>query len=167
MRYFIGLGANLGDPRASLRAALEKLAKLGTVCGRSLLYASEPVGPPQPRYVNAALCLDTALAPAELMSHALEIERALGRDRRREERWGPRLVDIDLLLAGERGELVTCEPGLELPHPRLHERGFALAGVAELAPNLVHPTQSKTLGALWQVAHSAEPQSVIALEERL
>lgn len=167
MRYFIGLGANLGDPRTSLRAAVEKLAGLGTVCGRSLLYASEPVGPPQPRYVNAALCLDSALAPSELMSRALEIERALGRDRRQEERWGPRLIDIDLLLAGAHGELVMREPGLELPHPRLHERGFALAGVAELDAGLVHPTTGRTVAALWQAAQLAAPRAVIALEERL
>jgi 2-amino-4-hydroxy-6-hydroxymethyldihydropteridine diphosphokinase len=167
VRYFIGLGANLGDRPALLRAATARLGELGTIRGRSHLYASEPVGPPQPAYLNAALCLDSALEPQALLNQALAIERSLGRDRRVEQRWGPRHIDIDLLLAGERGELVLNAERLTLPHPRLHERGFALVGVAELDPTLVHPLLHETVGALWRRAETAAPRAVSAPGEPL
>jgi 2-amino-4-hydroxy-6-hydroxymethyldihydropteridine diphosphokinase len=137
-RAYVGLGANLGDRSAMLRAALEQLA---AEPGVSLVAASsvretDPVGPvDQPRFLNAAAALDTELSPRELLDRLLGIERRLGRTREGP-RFGPRTIDIDLLLYGEER---LDEPGLELPHPRLHERLFALEPLFELDPSLVVP----------------------------
>ena len=137
-RAYVGLGANLGDRSAMLRAALEQLA---AEPGVSLVAASsvretDPVGPvDQPRFLNAAAALDTELSPRELLDRLLGIERRLGRTREGP-RFGPRTIDLDLLLYGEEW---LDEPGLELPHPRLHERLFALEPLFELDPSLVVP----------------------------
>ena len=137
-RAYVGLGANLGDRSAMLRAALEQLA---AEPGVSLVAASsvretDPVGPvDQPRFLNAAAALDTELSPRELLDRLLGIERRLGRTREGP-RFGPRTIDLDLLLYGEER---LDEPGLELPHPRLHERLFALEPLFELDPSLVVP----------------------------
>jgi 2-amino-4-hydroxy-6-hydroxymethyldihydropteridine diphosphokinase len=137
-RAYVGLGANLGDRSAMLRAALEQLA---AEPGVSLVAASsvretDPVGPvDQPRFLNAAAALDTELSPRELLDRLLGIERRLGRTREGP-RFGPRTIDLDLLLYGEER---LEEPGLELPHPRLHERLFALEPLFELDPSLVVP----------------------------
>jgi 2-amino-4-hydroxy-6-hydroxymethyldihydropteridine diphosphokinase len=149
VRYWVGLGANVGQCEATLRKAAAELATLGTIVARSRIYASEPVGgPPQPPYRNAALILDSTLDPPGLLGRTQQIERELGRDRGREVRWGPRPIDLDLLLAGDAGDAVVRLPGLELPHPRLHERAFALAGVVELSPDLVHPSLRRPLQTL-------------------
>ena len=153
MRYWIGLGANLGDRLTTLREATARLAAHGTVVGRSRVFASAAVGgPPQPPFLNAAVALESALEPQAMLAACHAIERALGRDRAREVRWGPRTLDLDLLLAGARGEQVTSLPGLALPHPRLHERAFALAPLADLDATLVHPAVGTTITALLQDA---------------
>ena len=155
MRYFIGLGANLGDRLTNLREAAHRLEALGTVLGRSRVYAAAPVGgPPQPPYLNAAVLLESALAPLELLGRTQEIEDALGRDRAHEVRWGPRTLDIDLLMAGAHGELIVDEPQLRLPHPRMKERGFALAPLVDLDPTLIHPVLGRPLKALIAAAHA-------------
>ena len=98
---------------------------------------TDPVGKvDQPRFVNAAAELETSLAPGELLDRLLEAERALGRDRAKEERWGPRTLDLDLLLYGD---VTIDEPGLEVPHPRLAERAFVLEPLLELDPDLRLP----------------------------
>lgn len=149
VRYFIGLGGNLGDRAARLREAAEGLRALGEIRGRSRIYSTEPVGgPPQPPYLNAALELVSPLPPTDLLARTQDLERQLGRDRSSEVRWGPRCIDIDLLLAGDHGELMLTLPGLSLPHPRLHERAFALAGLVDLDRDLVHPTVARPLVAL-------------------
>ena len=152
MRFILGLGANLGDRTSTMREAVRRLGELGTVGRRSRIYSSAPVGgPPQPPYHNAAVELHADLDPMELLAQTQTIERALGRDRTTEAgsvRWGPRPIDVDLLLAGAHGELELHLPGLTLPHPRLHERAFALAGVVEIDPDLVHPTLKRPLTAL-------------------
>jgi 2-amino-4-hydroxy-6-hydroxymethyldihydropteridine diphosphokinase len=131
-RAYVGVGANLGDREATIRAALEALPGL---VGVSKLRETDPVGVvDQPPFLNAAAVLETELAPRELLDTLLAVERELGRERR--ERWGPRTIDLDLLLYGER---VVDEPGLAVPHPRLHERRFALEPLAELAPDAVVP----------------------------
>ncbi|MCU1277637.1 MAG: 2-amino-4-hydroxy-6-hydroxymethyldihydropteridine pyrophosphokinase [bacterium] len=156
MRYFIGLGANLGDRLTSLREATRRLDALGSVVARSRIYAAAPVGgPPQPPYLNAAVALDCALAPLALLSCLHEIEDALGRDRANEVRWGPRTLDLDLLMAGAHGELIVDEPTLRLPHPRMKERGFALAPLIELDATLMHPELARPLKALLSAAHAA------------
>ena len=135
----VALGSNLGDREANLRAAIERLraARGITVEAVSAFRETEPVGVvDQPRFVNAAVAVETDLSPRSLLRRLLEVERALGRTRDRETRYGPRLIDLDLLLYDE---LLMDEPGLTLPHPRLHERRFALEPLAEVMPGVVIP----------------------------
>jgi 2-amino-4-hydroxy-6-hydroxymethyldihydropteridine diphosphokinase len=137
-RAYVGLGANLGDREATLGRAIELLGERPgvDVVAVSSFRETDPVGYlDQPRFLNAAVGLDTSLTPQELLAALLEVERELGRVREGP-RYGPRTVDLDLLLIDD---LVLAEPGLELPHPRLHERVFALEPMAELDPQLVVP----------------------------
>ena len=137
-RAYVGLGANLGDRAAMLSRAIDVLgATPGVeVVAVSTLRETEPVGYlDQPRFLNGAVALETTLAPRELLERVLAVERELGRTRDGE-RFGPRTVDLDLLLYGD-AEL--DEPGLAVPHPRLHERHFALQPLHELDPELVVP----------------------------
>lgn len=139
----VGLGANLGDPIATLRAAVRALP----VARVSGAWLTAPVGPvaDQPPFVNAAAQLATELAPRALLAELLALEARFGRHRAAEQRQGPRALDLDLLLYGDR---VVDEPGLVVPHPRLHERAFALAPVAELlGRDFVLPRVGRTLGA--------------------
>jgi 2-amino-4-hydroxy-6-hydroxymethyldihydropteridine diphosphokinase len=128
----LGLGGNLGDRRANLAAAVNAVAehpdvRLEAVSG---LYETPPWGKTdQPAFLNAALRIETRLAPRTLLDAILDIERRLGRQRG--ERWGPRTVDIDVLLYGDAA---IDEPGLRVPHPRLTERAFALAPLADVLP---------------------------------
>src|SRR5262249_18688662 len=129
---YVGLGANLGDrEKKILRAAeLIEARRLSTV------RETEPWGlVDQPRFLNAVAELDTKVTPRELLDRLLEVERTLGRVREGP-RWGPRAIDLDLLLYGAR---TVDEPGLHVPHPRLHERLFVLEPLAELAPDVVVP----------------------------
>jgi 2-amino-4-hydroxy-6-hydroxymethyldihydropteridine diphosphokinase len=133
---YIGLGANLGDREENLRAALDQLGTLGPLRVSSFR-ETDPVGvTDQPRFVNAVAELETDLTAEGLLERLLEIERELGRDRSREERWGPRTIDLDLLIYGDEE---IEEPGLTVPHPRLAERAFVLEPLHELAPDLVLP----------------------------
>jgi 2-amino-4-hydroxy-6-hydroxymethyldihydropteridine diphosphokinase len=133
---YIGLGANLGDREENIRAAIERLAELGALLVSSFR-ETDPVGvTEQPRFVNAVAELETELGASALLGQLLEIERELGRDRSREQRWGPRTIDLDLLLYGDE---VIDEPGLTVPHPRLAERRFVLEPLHELAPDLALP----------------------------
>jgi len=147
---YLGLGTNLGDRRAYLTGAREALSVLPqtTLAGCSHLYRSEAVGGPegQPDYLNAVLALSTGLTPQTLLKNCLEIEQRSGR--RRDERWGPRTLDIDLLLYGRR---VIESPELTLPHPRLHLRRFVLQPLLELAPGLHHPLLERPLVQLLDV----------------
>jgi 2-amino-4-hydroxy-6-hydroxymethyldihydropteridine diphosphokinase len=135
---YVGLGANLGDRAATLAHAIELLGgRPGIeVVAVSSFRETDPVGfLDQPRFLNAAVAVETSLEPEALLAALLDVERELGRVREGP-RFGPRTVDLDLLLYGA----VTLErPGLTLPHPRLHERAFALAPLSELDPELVVP----------------------------
>lgn len=156
MRYFIGLGANLGDRLTTLREAVRQLEAFGAVAKRSRVFAASAVGgPPQPSFLNAAIALDSELPPLELLARAQEVEAKLGRAREEEVRWGPRTIDIDLLMAGARGELIVAEPALRLPHPRMKERGFALAPLIDLDATLMHPELMRPLTALVTPAQQA------------
>ena len=129
---YIGLGSNLGDRGATIEAAIAALPGLVAV---SRLRETAPVGVlDQPPFLNGAAAIETTLSPRELLTTLFAIERELGRERR--QRWGPRTIDLDLLLYGEA---VVDEPGLTVPHPRLHERRFALEPLHELDPELVVP----------------------------
>ncbi len=113
----------------------------------SRLIETDPQGPPgQERYLNGAVAIDTALPPRGLLEALLAIEAALGRDRASEPRWGSRTLDLDLLLYGD---LVLDQEGLRVPHPRLHERAFVLAPLAEIAPEAVHPVLRQTAASLY------------------
>ena len=145
---YLGLGSNLGDRRRNLRAALERLAPLVRIEAVSSLYETEPVGPhDQPSFYNAVCRGATELSPQELLRHVQEIERALGR--RPSGRWGPRLIDIDLLLYGDS---IVDEPGLTVPHAELANRAFVLTPLAELAADLRHPRLGRSMGSLAEEA---------------
>lgn len=134
---FLGIGSNLGDREGHLRRALDLLAAEEgiEVVAVSTLRETEPVGPvEQGPFLNGAVQVSTELPPRELLERLLDVEQRLGRVR--SERFGPRTIDLDLLVYGDE---VVDEPGLMLPHPRLHERRFALEPLAELAPGLVLP----------------------------
>jgi 2-amino-4-hydroxy-6-hydroxymethyldihydropteridine diphosphokinase len=136
-RAFVGIGANLGDPVAQVRGAIAALGRLPVtrLLAASSLYRTAPVGYlDQPEFVNAAVLLDTGLAPRALLAALREIEAEAGRARTFKD--APRVLDLDLLLYG--GEAID-EPGLAVPHPRLHERAFALAPVVEIDPDCVIP----------------------------
>jgi 2-amino-4-hydroxy-6-hydroxymethyldihydropteridine diphosphokinase len=135
---YVGIGSNLGDRETTIARALELLddPPAVLVAGVATLRETEPVGVvDQPPFLNTAVRLDTTLGARELLDRLLAVERSLGRVRTGE-RWGPRTLDLDLLLYGDA---VLEEPGLTVPHPRLHERRFVLEPLHELAPDLVVP----------------------------
>jgi 2-amino-4-hydroxy-6-hydroxymethyldihydropteridine diphosphokinase len=137
-RAYVGLGANLGDREDTIHRALELLRADSAVrlVAVSSLRETDPWGPvEQPSFVNGVAAVETALRPRELLDRLLEVERALGRTRDGP-RFGPRTIDLDLLLYDD---VRLDEPGLTLPHPRLHERRFALEPLAELDPGLEIP----------------------------
>lgn len=148
-RAHIALGANLADRAAAIRAAIDALARHPaiTLIAQSSLHDTDPLGPAdQPRYLNAAIAIDTTLPPRELLALLLSIEQSLGRDRSTQSpRWGPRTIDLDLLT---HDAAILDEPGLTLPHPRMHERAFVLAPLAEIAPDLLHPILRRTISDL-------------------
>ncbi|HME92461.1 MAG TPA: 2-amino-4-hydroxy-6-hydroxymethyldihydropteridine diphosphokinase [Myxococcaceae bacterium] len=142
---YIGLGANLGDREQQLLAALESLSHIdaAAVLRCSSLYESAPMGPPQPRYLNAVVELECALAPLSLLAILKQIELDLGRTK--SERWGPRAIDLDVLLWGEQ---VIAEARLQVPHLELHRRRFALEPLCELNPNARHPVLGESVSNL-------------------
>ncbi len=137
-RAYVGLGANLGPREVTLLRAVDLLAaEPGVeVLVVSRLHETEPVGnTDQPEFLNGAVAVETTLSPRELLDALLRVERELGRVRDGE-RWGPRAIDLDLLVYGDE---ILDEPGLSLPHPRLHERRFVLEPLVDLEPDLVIP----------------------------
>ncbi|PZA05903.1 MULTISPECIES: 2-amino-4-hydroxy-6-hydroxymethyldihydropteridine diphosphokinase [unclassified Meiothermus] len=142
MKAYIALGSNLGDRAGYLLLALSRLSHLPrTRLSRlSQVYQTDPVGPPgQGPYLNMVAEVEAGLEPQALLQALLEIEKSLGRERTA--RWGPRTLDLDLLLYGQE---VIETPGLILPHPRLHERAFVLAPLCDLIPEARHPSLGMT-----------------------
>jgi len=141
----VALGSNLGDRAGFLLGAVAALSA-GPLCDLTLspIYETAPLGPPsQGPYLNAVLAGRTSLSPRALLDELLAIENYFGR--KRGERWGPRTLDLDLL---DYAGLVVDEPGLQLPHPRLHERSFVLTPLADVAPSWRHPLLDKTASDL-------------------
>jgi 2-amino-4-hydroxy-6-hydroxymethyldihydropteridine diphosphokinase len=169
---YIGMGANIaspaGPPERTLAAAVQELARLGRVECQSSLYSTKPVGfANQPRFVNAVVGLETPLGARELLDALLGIELTFGRDRSFAIHNGPRPLDLDLLLLGN---LQIHEPGLDLPHPRMHERIFVMAPLSEIAPDTVVVTLGLTVKQLLQglrTGFPAESDAILPLENDL
>ena len=143
MRAYVGVGANLGDREATIREAVRLLGD--DVVAVSRLRETEPWGyADQPPFLNGAILLETGLEPRGLLDRLLAVERELGRSRDGP-RYGPRTIDLDLLLYGDR---VVDEPGLTVPHPRLHERAFALEPLLDLDPELEIPGRGRASALL-------------------
>lgn len=149
-RAFVAFGANLGDPVAAFKNAMVALESLPDTCinAHSELYRTAPVGTgPQPDYLNAVVELGTTLPPSDLLEWLLTIEREAGRTR--EAAQAPRTLDLDLLLYDEK---VIDMPGLQIPHPRMHERAFVLVPLSEIAPDAVIPGHGPVVALLPHVA---------------
>jgi 2-amino-4-hydroxy-6-hydroxymethyldihydropteridine diphosphokinase len=141
---YLSLGSNLGDPAANLNAAIAGLRALGDVVAVSSFYETEPVElTAQPWFLNCAVKLDTEKMPKQLMSGILDLEQEMGR--RRQQKKGPRIVDIDILLFGNS---IIETKGLTVPHPGMHQRRFVLEPLAEIAPEVRHPVFKRTVREL-------------------
>jgi len=143
---YVALGSNIGDRQKNLHAAIGLMNGVEgiSVLRLSSFHDTKPVGgPPQPNYLNAVAEVETDLPPARLLAELQRIEKQLGRTR--DVRWGPRTIDLDILLMGDT---IADEPGLTIPHPRMHERRFVLEPLCELAPDAVHPVLKKTMREL-------------------
>ncbi len=148
VRAFVGLGGNIGDVANTLMEAIWAIDGLPqtSVRSQSDLYRSPPWGrTDQDPFINAVVELQTRLAPMVLLDSLIEIEERFGRVRSADERWGPRTLDLDLLLFGEQ---TIQSPGLCIPHPHLHERGFVLVPLAQIAANLDVPGQGRVADLL-------------------
>ena len=158
-RAYIGIGSNLDDPVAQVRRAFQALIDLPACqyAAQSPLYRTAPVGGPpgQPDYINAVAALDTALTPDELLIALQAIETAQGRIRTVQ--WGPRTLDLDLLLYDQ---ITRADPWLTLPHPRLHQRAFVLYPLHDIAPNLSIPGR----GSLRDWLAQCPPQNIMRLD---
>lgn len=150
-RAFVGLGGNLGDVETTLTEALWAIDGLPqtSIRAQSAMYRTKPWGrDDQPDFINAVVELQTRMTPRVLLEHLLAIEEKFGRVRANEERWGPRALDLDLLVFGDQ---IIDEPGLHVPHPRLRERAFVLVPMAEIASSLQIVGQGKVSDLLAQV----------------
>ncbi|PIQ83762.1 MAG: 2-amino-4-hydroxy-6-hydroxymethyldihydropteridine diphosphokinase [Candidatus Omnitrophica bacterium CG11_big_fil_rev_8_21_14_0_20_63_9] len=160
-RVFIGIGSNEGDRLTMISQAIRQLSATRGIrlVQMATIRETDPVGgPPQERYLNTVIEIETELAPPALLRTLQGIEHALGR-RRQAERWGPRTIDLDLLLYDDR---ILHDPSLTVPHPRMHERRFVLEPLAELAPAFIHPVIKRDIAALLRelpAAHDAPTAS--------
>jgi len=154
---FVALGSNLGDRLATLTSAINALRRCAQVelLAVSDFIETEPLGPPgQMAYLNAAAWLQTTLAPGDLMAELLTIEQLHGRIRLPDQRWGPRTLDLDLLLFGDH---IINQPGLTLPHPEMHRREFVLTPLAQIAPDQLHPVFKQTVKVLLDSLRTTNP----------
>lgn len=150
-RVYIGLGSNLGDRKANIREAEDRLAQLpdSRIVKASSLYESEPLGDAKTWFINSVLEIETELGPEDLLKRTRAIETTMGRKRVKGKRWGSRIIDIDLLLFDNQ---TVAKRTLKIPHPEMHKRRFVLLPLSELAPHVTHPqigaSISEILGGL-------------------
>jgi 2-amino-4-hydroxy-6-hydroxymethyldihydropteridine diphosphokinase len=157
---FVAFGANLGQPREQFERLLQQLPLQGlAVLKASPLYRTPPLGPPQPDFLNAVVAFQTDRTAEEVLLRLLSIEESLGR--KRTARWGPRSIDLDLLLLGDE---VQDSPTLTLPHPELHRRAFVLVPLVAIAPDALHPLLRKTARALLDALPAEEVGRVLRLD---
>jgi 2-amino-4-hydroxy-6-hydroxymethyldihydropteridine diphosphokinase len=152
---YVALGSNLGERELNLLRAIAEIGKLpGTkVTALSGFYDTRPVGPVvQDNFLNAVLRLETSLTPHQLLGELQRIETGVFR-RKRTVEWGPRVIDLDIIFFGDR---VVAEDVLTIPHPRLHERGFVLVPLAEIAPEFIHPLLGKSTVEILQSLETTE-----------
>jgi 2-amino-4-hydroxy-6-hydroxymethyldihydropteridine diphosphokinase len=144
---YLGIGSNLGDKQGNCLDAIERLSTRGiSISKRSAMHETQPWGvEDQPDFVNMAVEVETVMSPEELLVTVKEIEREMGR--KAGTRWGPRLIDLDVLLYDDR---IVQSKDLIIPHPLLHKRNFVLLPLAEISPECVHPVLKKTIGELAQ-----------------
>ena len=157
---YIGIGSNLNDPAEQVRTAFAALDNLpdSRLIARSHLYSNPPMGPQdQPDYVNAVAGLITRLKPAELLDAMKAIEQQQGRERKPGDRWGARIIDLDLLVYGSAS---VAEPGLTVPHPGIFERNFVLFPLLDIAPQLIVPGQ----GAVSVLIRAVQDQAISRME---
>ena len=160
MRVVLGLGGNIGDTPRVFSECLDSLAADGLIVEVSRLWRTRAVGPPQPDYLNAAALIDWPTGPRSLLDRCYRLEKNAGRDRAREERWGPRTLDLDLLIA----KAAVCRgPRLELPHPRFHLRRFALEPAAEITPSWVHPLIGLSIEELAAASRERDPDAIVSV----
>jgi len=146
-RVFIGLGSNLGDRKANIREAEERISKLPDtrIVKASSLYESEPHGDAKTWFVNNVLEIETEFGPEELLKRTRAIETTMGRKRVKGKRWGSRVIDIDILLFDSQ---TVSKRDLTIPHPEMHKRRFVLLPLSELAPQVTHPTLGSSISEL-------------------
>jgi len=160
---YIGIGSNLGEKLENCLRAVEAIGSDARNClvRCSRFYRTEPMGKKdQAWFINGVAAVETAMGPRELLEFLLSVEKEMGRARK--ERWGPRIIDLDILFYGDR---VLNEEGLQIPHPRLHERRFVLVPLKEIAPGLVHPVFHRTVSQILGELDAEEKVSPIP-EER-
>jgi 2-amino-4-hydroxy-6-hydroxymethyldihydropteridine diphosphokinase len=158
---YLGLGSNLGDREASINKALVELVRSGDckLSAVSSLYSTKPVGvKEQPQFLNIAVEIITDLEPKQLLKRLREVERKLGREKTF--KWGPRVIDIDILLYDE---LRVAEDNLEIPHPEMHRRGFVLTPLAEIAPSAKHPALGLTVRQMSEAVGSEGVSKISSL----
>lgn len=159
INIYLGLGSNMGDRAANLRMANALIDKhIGKIAKRSHVYETQPWGKPeQDWFLNQCVMANTTLQPRDLLEAIGRIEREMQRERK--EKWGPRTIDIDILLYGRR---VVRDKGLEIPHPELPNRAFVLIPLMEIAPSLEHPTLKRAIDELYMECR--DPSEVVMLD---
>jgi len=163
INVYLSLGSNMGDRMGHLRMAADLITKnIGNIAKKSHLYDTQPWGnTEQDSFLNQVVMVNTTLDPRDILKEITQIEREMGRARKDSDKWGPRQIDIDILLYGKR---IIRDKGLEIPHPELHKRAFVLVPLMELAPEYEHPILKQQIDELFMACE--DPSEVVMLDIR-